>query len=47
MWRGGGCRRKVKKQLLIYTVMLATVRSLRCFSAIIVSLLKATVVILH
>lgn len=47
IWRGGSCRGKGKKQLLIYTLMLATVRHLRCFSAIIVSLLKATVVILH
>lgn len=47
IWRGAGCGGKGKTQLLIYTMMLATVRTLRCFSAVIVSLLKATVVILR
>jgi hypothetical protein len=39
------CRGKGKKRLLIYTIVLATVKSLRCLPAVIVSLLKATVVI--
>lgn len=44
---GRGLQRTGKKQSLIYAMMPATVRNGRCFLAVTVSLLKATVVIPH